>query len=245
LFYLLCPPDSRHDPADFFLLSDIRTMETQQSNTDNIDDRDARIAKLETLVDELKAIIERQQISIMHLWGAEEELRQSISRIKAENALELGRLPPMNELDEVRCQVWCKEGKWSLRLGITANGRRWKNERNIALLSARAFNRSIKRLKHVPERVKGLAQDALCEMPDVVFGMLREKTTGKGTPYITDQVAFMAGHAIYDGVIPPDMAVRLLLGDDTIYFDEFRLAKGDNPNSAMYYTQWRNSRFSK
>jgi uncharacterized coiled-coil protein SlyX len=46
-----------------------------------------RIAKLEVMV-------QRQQISIQHLWGADEEQRQSIARIKADNAPELGRLPP-------------------------------------------------------------------------------------------------------------------------------------------------------
>jgi hypothetical protein len=205
---------------------------------------DARVSKLEAMVDEMKAVVERQQISIKHLWGADEERRQSIARIKADNAPELGRLPPMNELDEVRCQVWCKQGKWSLRLGVTANGRRWKNERNVVLLSPPAFHRSIKKLPRVPDRIKQLAQEVK-HMPDVVLGMLREKTTGKGTPYITDQVAFMAGHAVYDGVIPPDMVIRLLLGDDVIYFDEFRLAKGDHPDSAMYYTQWRRPRFGE
>jgi hypothetical protein len=147
---------------------------------------DAGVAKLEAMVDEMKAVVERQQISIKHLWGADEERRQSIARIKADNAPELGRLPPMSELDEVRCQVWCKQGKWSLRLGITANGRRWKNERNVVLLSSPAFHRSIKKLPRVPESGRWPARRAsAADRPCIRRPSLpgSERVAGSGREY--------------------------------------------------------------
>ena len=62
--------------------------------------------------------------------------------------------------------------------------------------------------------------------------MLRAKTRGKGTPYITDQVCLL-GHHLSDRPM-----VRISISGEVVEFQNFRPATGTKAGHAKWWDEW-------
>jgi hypothetical protein len=67
---------------------------------------------------------------------------------------------------------------------------------------------------------------------DVLVGMLRAKTRGKGTPYIADQFCVLRYH-LTDSPI-----VGISIGGDTVVLQRFRPAAGTKQGKAKWWDEW-------
>ena len=67
---------------------------------------------------------------------------------------------------------------------------------------------------------------------ELLIGMLRAKTTGKGTPYIADQVCMLCHH------LSDSPVVTILIANEEVKLQNFRPAAGTKPGRAKWWDAW-------
>ena len=67
---------------------------------------------------------------------------------------------------------------------------------------------------------------------DLLIGMLRAKTRGKGTPYISDQVCLLRHH------LSDSPMVGIFIGGEDMGFRNFRPATGTKAGHAKWWDEW-------
>ena len=117
-----------------------------------------------------------------------------------------GRLPALSELTQLRVQIFhtpdlsptARKAKtvWSLRITVWINGVRAAEEiKGVQLYSCREFSQKVANLRgDVPTEPRSSPSGLDRDPEDMLVGMLRAKTRGKGTPYIADQFCVLLYH---------------------------------------------------
>jgi hypothetical protein len=154
-----------------------------------------------------------------------------------------GRLPAVSEITQLRVQIFHTPGlspaerkaktEWSLRFTVWINGMRAAEEiKGVQLYPGHEFAQKIARVD-VPDETKAYAEQAADRDPgDLLIGMLRAKTRGKGTPYITDQVCLL-GHHLSDRPM-----VRISISGEVVEFQNLRPATGTKAGHAKWWDEW-------
>ena len=156
-----------------------------------------------------------------------------------------GRLPALCDITQLRVQIFHTPGlspdeqkaktEWSLRLTVWVNGVRAAEEiKGVQLYPGREFAQKVAKLRgDVPDQTKFFAQEATYNDPeDLLIGMLRAKTRGKGTPYIADQVCLLRDH------LSDSPMVAISTGNEAVDFRNFRPAAGTKLGRAKWWDEW-------
>ena len=156
-----------------------------------------------------------------------------------------GRLPALSEMTQMRVQIFhtpdlpptARKAKtvWSLRMTVWINGVRAVEEiKGVQLYSCREFAQKVANLRgEVPDRTKEFAEQYGTSDPDdLLVGMLRAKTRGKGTPYIADQFCVLRHH------LTQFPAVGVSIGGEIVKFEKFRPAAGTKEGRAKWWDEW-------
>ena len=156
-----------------------------------------------------------------------------------------GRLPAKSEITQLKEQIFHSpdlplnerkaKTEWSLRLTVWINGLRAIEEiKGVQLYSGEQFAEKVAGLAgEVPEFTRDVARHlADHDDGDVLVGMLRAKTRGKGTPYIRNQLCILSGH------LDDAPQVIVLLGGEEIRIKSFRPAAGMKAGHAKWWGEW-------
>lgn len=156
-----------------------------------------------------------------------------------------GRLPALSEMTQLRVQIFHTpdlspaerkaKTEWSLRFTVWINGVRANEEvKGVQLYPGREFAQKVANLRgDVPDLTKAYAEQTADRDPgDLLIGMLRAKTRGKGTPYISDQVCLLGRH------LSDRPVVRTLIGGEVLEFQNFRPATGTKAGHAKWWDEW-------
>ena len=156
-----------------------------------------------------------------------------------------GRLPSLCEITQFRVQIFHTPGlslaerkaktEWSLRLTVWVNGVRAAEEiKGVQLYPGREFAQKVANLRgDVPNQTKRFAREAADNDPkDMLIGMLRARTRGKGTPYIADQVCLLRDY------LSDRPLVAMSIGNDDVVLQNFRPAAGTKLGRAKWWDEW-------
>ena len=167
-------------------------------------DQQTRIAIQQQRIAMLTAQTTNQQMALERLQG---DVARLLACVEMRPHLIGGRLPARSEMTQLRVQIFHTpdlssaerkaKTEWSLRLTVWINGMRAAEEvKGIQLYSGREFAQKVAKLRgDVPDATKAYAEQTADRDPgDLLIGMLRAKTRGKGTPYISDQVCLLRHH---------------------------------------------------
>jgi hypothetical protein len=214
------------------------------------------LSSLESIIcEQQKQIaIQQQHIALLTAQTANqqmalERLQSDVGRLLAcvdmRPSLIGGRLPTLSEMTQLRVQIFHTpdlspaerkaKTEWSLRFTVWINGVRADEEiKGVQLYPGRQFAQTVANLRdEVPDLTKALAEEGADRDPeDLLIGMLRAKTRGKGTPYITDQVCLLRYH------LSDRPVVGLSIGRESVEFQNFRPAAGTKAGRAKWWDEW-------
>jgi hypothetical protein len=223
-----------------------------------VDDRleQLGLATLQSIIAEQHAQIGVQQRHIALLTSqvtnqamALERLQSDVGRLLAcvdmRPRLVGGRLPALSEITQLRVQIFhtpdlspvARKAKtvWSLRMTVWINGVRAAEEiKGVQLYSCREFAQKVANLRgETPASTKEFAEEYEDRDPeDLLVGMLRAKTRGKGTPYIADQFCVLRHHLTEFPV------VGVSIGGESVTLQRFRPAAGTKQGRAKWWDEW-------
>jgi hypothetical protein len=214
------------------------------------------LSALQSIISEQQAQITIQQQRIALLTAQTTNQQMALQRLQGDVARLLacvdmrphligGRLPALSEMTQLRVQIFHTphlspaerkaKTEWSLRFTVWINGVRAAEEiKGVQLYSGPEFAQKVAKLRgNVPDATKVYAEQAADRDPgDLLIGMLRAKTRGKGTPYIADQVCLL-GHHLSDRPV-----VRISIGGEALEFQNFRPATGTKAGHAKWWDEW-------
>jgi hypothetical protein len=214
------------------------------------------LSSLETIIGEQQEQIAVQQQRIALLTAQTTNQQMALERLQSDVGRLLacvdmrphligGRLPALCEMTQLRVQIFHTPGlspaerkaktEWSLRLTAWVNGVRAAEEiKGVQLYPGREFAQKVANLRgDVPDQTKFFAQEAAYNDPeDLLIGMLRAKTRGKGTPYIADQVCLLRDHH------SDSPMVAISIGNEDVVFQSFRPAAGTKLGRAKWWDEW-------
>jgi hypothetical protein len=205
-------------------------------------DQQTQIAIQQQRIAMLTAHTTNQQMALERLQG---DVARLLACVDMRPHLIGGRLPALSEMTQLRVQIFHTphlspaerkaKTEWSLRLTVWINGMRAAEEiKGVQLYSGPEFAQKVAKLRgDVPDATKVYAEQAADRDPgDLLIGMLRAKTRGKGTPYIADQVCLL-GHHLSDRPV-----VRISIGGEALEFQNFRPATGTKAGHAKWWDEW-------
>ncbi len=214
------------------------------------------LASLESIICEQQTQIAGQQQRIAMLTAqtttqqmALERLQHDVGRLLAcvdmRPHLIGGRLPARSEITQLRVQIFHTpdlslaerkaKTEWSLRLTVWVNGVRANEEiKGVQLYPGREFAQKVAKLRgDVPDLTRAYAEQTADRDPgDLLIGMLRAKTRGKGTPYISDQVCLLRHH------LSDEPMVGIFIDGEVMEFQNFRPATGTKAGHAKWWDEW-------
>jgi hypothetical protein len=118
---------------------------------------------------------------------------------------------------------------------VWINGVRAAEEiKGVQLYSCREFAQKVANLRgETPASTKEFAEEYEDRDPeDLLVGMLRAKTRGKGTPYIADQFCVLRHHLTEYPV------VGVSIGGESVTLQRFRPAAGTKQGRAKWWDEW-------
>ena len=199
-------------------------------------------------------IIQRQRIALLtaqttNQQMALERLQSDVGRllesVDMRPRLLGGRLPALCEITQLKVQIFHTpvlspverkaKTEWSLRLTVWVNGVRAVEEiKGVQLHPGREFVQKVAKLRgDIPDKTKDFAEASADYNPEeLLIGMLRAKTTGKGTPYIADQVCMLCHH------LSDSPVVTILIANEEVKLQNFRPAAGTKPGRAKWWDAW-------
>jgi uncharacterized coiled-coil protein SlyX len=214
------------------------------------------LSSLESIICEQQTQIAVQQQRIAMLTAQTTNQQMALERLQGDVAGLLacvdmrprligGRLPALSEITQLRVQIFHTPGlspaerkaktEWSLRLTVWINGLRATEEiKGVQLYSGLEFAQKVAKFRgDVHDATKAYAEQTADRDPgDLLIGMLRAKTKGKGTPYISDQVCLL-GHHLSDRPV-----VRISIGGEDVEFQNLRPATGRKAGHAKWWDEW-------
>jgi hypothetical protein len=206
---------------------------TEQHTQINIQQR--RIALLASQVTNQQMALERLQSNVGGLMASAQLQPHLIG----------GRLPALPELSQLKVQIFHSPNllpkdrkaktEWSLRLTVWINGLRAAEEiKGVQLFNCKQFADTVAALPgDLPDPTRIIAERfANTDSQDVLVGMLRAKTRGKGTPYIRDQFCVLHNHWT------DSPTVMVSIGGEYIEVDHFRFAAGTKEGHAKWWGEW-------
>ena len=207
-----------------------------------ISEQQAQIAIQQQRIALLTAQTTNQQMALERLQG---DVAGLLACVEMRPHLIGGRLPALSEMTQLRVQIFHTPNlspaerkaktEWSLRFTVWINGVRANEEiKGVPLYPGREFAQKVTKLRgDVPDLTKTYAEQAADLDPgDLLIGMLRAKTRGKGTPYISDQVCLLGDH------LSDRPVVRILIGGEVLEFQNFRPATGTKAGHAKWWDEW-------
>jgi hypothetical protein len=214
------------------------------------------LSSLESVICEQQKLITVQRGHIASLTArttnqqmALERLQSDVGRLLAcvdmRPHLIAGRLPALSEMTQMRVQIFHTpdlssaerkaKTEWSLRLTVWINGMRAAEEiKGVQLYPGREFAQKVANLRgDVPDLTKAYAEQSADRDPeDLLIGMLRAKTKGKGTPYIPDQLCLLRHH------LSDRPVVGISICGEVLEFHNFRPAAGTKAGRAKWWDEW-------
>jgi hypothetical protein len=176
----------------------------------------------------------------MKLLRAEDTwLKTQMARVLADYALAQGMFPDMGAVSLLEIQVWHtpelttkqRQGghtNWSLKIEVSANGRRVHKGIDVGLFDGSTFVKRARGLRDISSALEQALEAAQSD-PDGLYGMVRALTQGNGRPFCGTQFCRLRGHHID---LPQ---VQVYVDDRTAKCSKFGPAKGSKAGHAKWY----------
>jgi hypothetical protein len=190
----------------------------------------------------LTSQVTNQQMALERL---QSDVDRLLASIDMRPRLVGGRLPPLAEITQLKVQIFhspslpLKERKakteWSLRLTVWINGSRAMEEiKGVQLYSCQQFAEKVHGLVgDVPDLTREVAERfADDDQENMLIGMLRARTKGKGTPYIRDQLCLLRDY------LSNTPQVIVSVGSENVGISNFRPAAGTRLGHAKWWGEW-------